>query len=468
MRTAAKVSVVSRCVRGIDERGLHKTNLAALRDALLAVARPGCICLSDGFPVGELDGHQRRAVVNGDATSAAIAAASIVAKVTRDRYMHRADAEHPGWEFAAHVGYSTPEHRDAIQRLGVSPLHRLSFQSTAYQQLALAGFIRTPPPGVRGARVARAPSTVTPTASKRSSVAGAGRSPRHSQAAAMRRTWRCLADETRSDGVPAPAAVRRVLTSTNTSVASVVRDQVELAEAGAVVAGDQPVAEALEMLEREPLAGAAQVLAQVGGGMAATLGAPACRISACLCRLRRGSVTDCAEVRGSPGPRDLLAGSGDRARACHTRVVIRRTRSLASPVVLARVDHLRHRRPDLPPRGGRGRPAPRPARVHDRGARRRRGPRVARARPRRAAELGVRVPGAEDHRQPRAGEPAQDRPGLRPRDRVRGARGLRAGAARQRSTAGRSSASCRSAASCATAAARSRWPRAPAARASRA
>jgi ribonuclease HII len=137
LRTAAKVSVVSRCVRGIDDRGLHKTNLAALRDALLAVARPGCICLSDGFPVGELDGHQRRAVVNGDATSAAIAAASIVAKVTRDRYMHRADAEHPGWEFAAHVGYSTPEHRDAIQRLGVSPLHRLSFQSTAYQQLAL-------------------------------------------------------------------------------------------------------------------------------------------------------------------------------------------------------------------------------------------------------------------------------------------------------------------------------------------
>jgi ribonuclease HII len=137
LRTAAKVSVVSRCAPGIDARGLHKTNIAALRDALLRVARPGCICLSDGFAVGDLDGHRARAVVNGDATSAAIAAASIVAKVTRDRYMRRADAEHPGWEFAAHVGYSTPEHRDAIQRLGVSPLHRLSFQSTAYQQLAL-------------------------------------------------------------------------------------------------------------------------------------------------------------------------------------------------------------------------------------------------------------------------------------------------------------------------------------------
>ena len=74
-------------------------------------------------------GHEQRAIVDGDATSAAIAAASIVAKVTRDRFMHRADALHPGWEFAAHVGYSTPEHREAIQRQGVSPLHRMSFQS---------------------------------------------------------------------------------------------------------------------------------------------------------------------------------------------------------------------------------------------------------------------------------------------------------------------------------------------------
>ena len=69
--------------------------------------------------------------------AAAIAAASILAKVSRDRYMKRADALHPGWEFAAHVGYSTPEHREAIERKGVSPLHRRSFQSIAYQQLVL-------------------------------------------------------------------------------------------------------------------------------------------------------------------------------------------------------------------------------------------------------------------------------------------------------------------------------------------
>ncbi|MFL5821600.1 MAG: ribonuclease HII [Solirubrobacteraceae bacterium] len=136
LRCAAAVAVVSRCPRGIDGRGLHVTNLAALRDALARVALPGCLCLSDGFPVPDV-GHRQQPVVNGDARSAAIAAASIVAKVTRDRYMRRADALHPGWEFAAHVGYATPEHRAAIEARGVSPLHRLSFQSAAYQQMAL-------------------------------------------------------------------------------------------------------------------------------------------------------------------------------------------------------------------------------------------------------------------------------------------------------------------------------------------
>jgi ribonuclease HII len=136
LRLATKVTVVSRCAPGIDDRGLHVTNLQALRDALLGVAREGCICLSDGFPVAAL-GHPQRAVVKGDATSAAIAAASVIAKETRDRYMRRADAVHPGWEFAQHVGYGTPQHQQAIERLGVTPLHRMSFQSAAYTQLSL-------------------------------------------------------------------------------------------------------------------------------------------------------------------------------------------------------------------------------------------------------------------------------------------------------------------------------------------
>jgi ribonuclease HII len=136
LRVATRIAVTSRCVRGIDERGLHKTNLAALSDVLRRVGREGCLCLSDGFPV-PATGYDQKPVVGGDATSAAIAAASVIAKVSRDRFMHRMEEHYPGWDFGIHVGYSTPEHRAAIERLGVSPLHRLSFQSMAYQQLAL-------------------------------------------------------------------------------------------------------------------------------------------------------------------------------------------------------------------------------------------------------------------------------------------------------------------------------------------
>jgi ribonuclease HII len=136
MRTAVKVAVVSRSVRRIDSVGLHRTNVAALREALLRVACPGCVCLSDGFRVPDT-GYEQAAIIDGDARSAAIAAASIIAKVTRDRYTRRIDSVHNGWGFADHVGYATPEHRAAIMARGVSPLHRLSFQSIAYQQLEL-------------------------------------------------------------------------------------------------------------------------------------------------------------------------------------------------------------------------------------------------------------------------------------------------------------------------------------------
>jgi ribonuclease HII len=136
LRIATRVAVTSRCVRGIDDRGLHVTNLAALSAVLGRVACPGTICLSDGFAVAAT-GFEQRPVVGGDATSAAIAAASVVAKVTRDRFMRRVADRFPEWEFHLHVGYSTPEHRAAIERHGISPLHRLSFQSMAYQQLAL-------------------------------------------------------------------------------------------------------------------------------------------------------------------------------------------------------------------------------------------------------------------------------------------------------------------------------------------
>ncbi|HET8956582.1 MAG TPA: ribonuclease HII [Solirubrobacterales bacterium] len=137
LRAAARASVVVRSAPGIDRRGLHVTNIEALSLALERLA-PGeeAIALVDGFRLPRCAVPHRR-VVKGDATSAAIAAASVIAKVTRDRYMREAAPRHPGWGFEEHVGYSTPEHRAAIEEIGISPLHRRSFQSVAYSQLEL-------------------------------------------------------------------------------------------------------------------------------------------------------------------------------------------------------------------------------------------------------------------------------------------------------------------------------------------
>jgi len=136
LRAAARAAIVARCPRGIDARGLHVTNLEALRSALDCVACDEALCLVDGFRVPGLC-FEHRAVIGGDSRSAAIAAASVLAKVTRDRYMRRAAERHPEWDFDTNVGYSTPEHRAAIAEKGISPLHRLSFASIAYQQLPL-------------------------------------------------------------------------------------------------------------------------------------------------------------------------------------------------------------------------------------------------------------------------------------------------------------------------------------------
>lgn len=75
--------------------------------------------------------YRAEAVVRGDATVAAIAAASIVAKVARDRLMVALDVHYPGYGFAQHKGYGTAQHREALRRLGVTPEHRRSFQPVA-------------------------------------------------------------------------------------------------------------------------------------------------------------------------------------------------------------------------------------------------------------------------------------------------------------------------------------------------
>ena len=125
----------------IDRNGLHKSNLAAMRSILHALTPPAEACLVDGFRLGP-SAPEHRAVVDGDEKSAAIAAASIVAKVTRDRLMRRMDALFPHYGFSSHVGYITPGHSAIVRERGPSRLHRRSFQALCYLSEEEAAVIR--------------------------------------------------------------------------------------------------------------------------------------------------------------------------------------------------------------------------------------------------------------------------------------------------------------------------------------
>lgn len=104
---------------------LHATG-KAMRRAIEALSVPPAIALVDGnyrFPLP----CEVRTVVGGDGHSASIAAASILAKVARDRLMTEMDALYPGYGFAVHKGYGVPQHAEALDRLGPSPIHRRAF-----------------------------------------------------------------------------------------------------------------------------------------------------------------------------------------------------------------------------------------------------------------------------------------------------------------------------------------------------
>ena len=131
---AARISVRIIPAGEIDRSGLHKSNLWGLRSVLGELAPPAAgevACLVDGFRLGP-QAPAHRAVVDGDTKSAAIAAASIVAKVTRDRVMRRLDALYPRYGFSSHVGYITPGHSAAVRAHGPSDQHRRSFQALCY------------------------------------------------------------------------------------------------------------------------------------------------------------------------------------------------------------------------------------------------------------------------------------------------------------------------------------------------
>jgi ribonuclease HII len=135
---ATRIAVRMYSAREIDRNGLHRSNLAGMRSCLAALSPPAEACVVDGFRLGP-SAPPHRAIVDGDTKSAAIAAASIVAKVVRDRAMRRMDAVFPHYGFSSHVGYITPNHSAAVRSRGPSHIHRRSFQALCYADLAATG-----------------------------------------------------------------------------------------------------------------------------------------------------------------------------------------------------------------------------------------------------------------------------------------------------------------------------------------
>lgn len=120
-------------VEEIDRLNILRASLLAMRRAVLGLARMPARVRVDGPFLPALPGRwgsevELEAVVRGDGSCPAIAAASILAKEWRDRLMRELDRKWPGYRLADHKGYAVPAHRDALERLGASPAHRLSFR----------------------------------------------------------------------------------------------------------------------------------------------------------------------------------------------------------------------------------------------------------------------------------------------------------------------------------------------------
>lgn len=132
----------------VDKRGLHVCNLAAMRRALATLTACPDYILTDGFGVDGL-GVPGLAVWKGDQVAACVAAASVLAKVTRDRLMVELDGRYPSYGFAEHKGYVTAEHAAALERHGPCVEHRFS-----YINVALASGCDGRPPRWRRPRAA--------------------------------------------------------------------------------------------------------------------------------------------------------------------------------------------------------------------------------------------------------------------------------------------------------------------------
>jgi len=131
---AFAVAVGAASVREIDRLNIRRASILAMERALRRLGIVPAHVLIDGLPCPEL-GREHEAIVDGDARCHSIAAASIIAKVLRDYLMDRLAIRHPGYCWETNKGYATPEHLDAIQRLGPTRHHRYSFEPVAQIEL---------------------------------------------------------------------------------------------------------------------------------------------------------------------------------------------------------------------------------------------------------------------------------------------------------------------------------------------
>jgi ribonuclease HII len=126
VRRAEQYSVIVIPPTEVDRRGVHVANVEGMRRAVAHLAEPPGYVLTDGFPVRGF-GRPALAVQKGDQVAACVAAASVLAKVTRDRLMVELHEQYPQYGFAEHKGYCTPVHDAALVDHGPSPVHRYSF-----------------------------------------------------------------------------------------------------------------------------------------------------------------------------------------------------------------------------------------------------------------------------------------------------------------------------------------------------
>jgi ribonuclease HII len=130
MERAIAVGIGSSGIDEIDSLNIYWATMLASQRAIAALAHTPAHVLVDGRKIPGLKIAQTR-IVGGDRKSFCIAAASIIAKVTRDRLMHDFDRLYPGYGFADHKGYCTPAHMKLVEQLGPSPIHRRSFSPVA-------------------------------------------------------------------------------------------------------------------------------------------------------------------------------------------------------------------------------------------------------------------------------------------------------------------------------------------------